>query len=434
MILLLTVSCKCFNTEQCHSLALTQNPALDYIVSVHQIHHTESLKAALQQVAEMYLDNAATSFPKPEYVYTAVNDWLRNGMAAGRGSHEGTDETGRMIDLGRSRLAQLLGLTSPSRIIYTLNCTDSLNLVLQGFLNAGDHVVATRIDHNSVLRPLQEIKQRGITVELADFDPASSLIDVEQFAALVSSQPTRLVVITHASNVTGTIQPVHDLIRIAHKAGAAVLLDAAQTAGHVPISMKEMGVDFLATAGHKGLLGPLGTGILCIGSGLENSLRPLRYGGTGTSSELLEQPLEMPSRYESGNANVPGIAGLSVGVEWIINESVDRIHEKIQALTQRLMDGLQEIPGVELLSPTQTPNVGIVTFNIHNQDCREVAMILDQSFRIRCRAGLHCAPLAHRTLGTFEKGGAVRLSPGVFTTDNEINAAVEAVHAIARLG
>ena len=282
--------------------------------------------------------------------------------------------------------------------------------------------------------PLQELKQRGITVDLANFDPASGLIDVEQFTRLVSSQPTRLVVITHASNVTGTIQPIQDLIRIAHNAGAAVLLDAAQTAGHVPISMQDMGIEFLATAGHKGLLGPLGTGILCIGDGLESSLRPLRYGGTGTSSELLEQPLEMPSRYESGNANVPGIAGLGAGAEWILKESVERIHEKIRALTQRLMEGLHEISGVELLSPQQTQNVGIVTFNIHNQDCREVAMILDQSFQIQCRAGLHCAPLAHRALGTFEKGGAVRLSPGVFTTDDEIQAVVEAVHAIAQLG
>lgn len=382
----------------------------------------------------MYIDNAATSFPKPECVYTAVNDWLRNGMAAGRGSHQGTDETGRMFDLGRSRLAKLVGLSSPSRIIYTLNCTDSLNIVLQGLLNAGDRVVASRIDHNSVLRPLQELKQRGITVELADFDPASGLIDVEQFTRLVSSQPTRLVVITHASNVTGTIQPIQDLIRIAHKSGAAVLLDAAQTAGHIPISMQDMGIEFLATAGHKGLLGPLGTGVLCIANGLENSLRPLRYGGTGTNSEFLEQPLEMPSRYESGNANVPGIAGLSTGAGWILEESVENIHRKIQTLTHRLIDGLRDTPGVELLSPMQSENVGIVTFNIHNQDCREVAMVLDQSFQIQCRAGLHCAPLVHRTLGTFKKGGAIRFSPGVFTTDDEIQSAIEAVHAIAQLG
>jgi cysteine desulfurase family protein len=434
LTLLLTVSGCCFNTEQCHSLALTQNPALDYIVSVHQIHHTESLKAALQQVVEMYLDNAATSFPKPECVYIAVNEWLRNGMAAGRGSHQGTDDTGRMIDLGRSRLAQLLGLSSPSRVIYTLNCTDSLNTVLQGYLNEGDRVVASTIDHNSVLRPLQALRQRGIVVELADFDPVSGQIDVEQFSRLVSSQPTRLAVITHASNVTGTLQPIQELIGAAHRAGAAVLLDAAQTAGHIPISMQDMEIEFLAAAGHKGLLGPLGTGVLCLGAKLEKSLRPLRYGGTGTSSEHLEQPLEMPSRYESGNANVPGIAGLNAGAEWIQKETVAGIRRKIQTSTDHLMDGLRGIAGVELLSPAQSDNVGIVTFNVRNQDCREVAMILDQSFQIQCRAGLHCAPLAHKTLRTFEKGGAVRLSPGVFTTDHEIRAAIEAVHAIAQLG
>jgi cysteine desulfurase/selenocysteine lyase len=391
-------------------------------------------KAALQQVADMYIDNAATSFPKPECVYTAVNDWLRNGMAAGRGSHQGADDTGRMIDLGRSRLAQLLGLSSPSRVIYTLNCTDSLNIVLQGYLNNGDRVVASTIDHNSVLRPLQALKQRGITVEVADFDPVSGQIDVEQFSRLISSHPTRLAVITHASNVTGTVQPIQELIGAAHKAGAAVLLDAAQTAGHIPMTMQEMGIEFLAAAGHKGLLGPLGTGVLCLAAELEESLRPLRYGGTGTSSELLEQPLEMPSRYESGNANVLGIAGLNAGAEWILKETVEDIHRRIQTSTDCLMSGLREITGVELLSPVQSENVGIVTFNIRNQDCREVAMILDQSFQIQCRAGLHCAPLAHKTLGTFEKGGAVRLSPGVFTTAKEIQAAIEAVHAIAKLG
>ena len=388
----------------------------------------------MQQVAEMYLDNAATSFPKPECVYAAVNDWLRNGMAAGRGSHQGTDDTGRMIDLGRSRLAQLLGLRSPSRVIYTLNCTDSLNIVLQGILKEGDRVVASKIDHNSVLRPLQALKQRDVTVDLADFDPVSGQIDVEQFSRLVSSHPTRLAVITHASNVTGTLQPIQELIRIAHKAGAAVLLDAAQTAGHIPISMPEMGIEFLAAAGHKGLLGPLGTGVLCLGIDQEKTLRPLRYGGTGTSSELLEQPFEMPSRYESGNANVPGIAGLCAGAGWILKESVESIHQRIQASTHSLMNSLQEIPGVELLSPAQSENVGIVTFNIKNQDCREVAMILDQSFRIQCRAGLHCAPLAHKTLRTFDRGGAVRFSPGVFTTAQEIQAAIEAVHAIAQSG
>lgn len=388
----------------------------------------------MQQVVEMYLDNAATSFPKPESVYTAVNDWLRNGMAAGRGSHQGTDDTGRMIDLGRARLAQLLGLSSPSRVIYTLNCTDSLNLVLQGYLNKGDRVVASTIDHNSVLRPLQALKQRGISVELAEFDPLSGRIDIEQFTTLLKGPPTRLVVLTHASNVTGVTQPIRELVRIAHDAGAAVLVDAAQTAGHIPISMQELGVEFLAAAGHKGLLGPLGTGVLCLGIDQETILRPLRYGGTGTSSELLEQPCELPSRYESGNANVPGIAGLSAGAEWILKETVESNYRKIQTLASSLINGLQEVPGVELLSPAQSENVGIVTFNVKDQDCRDVAMILDQSFRIHCRAGLHCAPLAHKRLGTFDKGGAVRLSPGVFTTEQEIQAAIEAVHAIAQLG
>ena len=273
---------------------------------------------------------------------------------------------------------------------------------------------------------------RGIDIAVVIFQ-----CDIERSHGIrqdLELHPTRLVVLTHASNVTGTLQPIQELIRIAHTAGAAVLLDAAQTAGHIPISMQDMGIEFLATAGHKGLLGPLGTGVLCLGVDQEKTLRPLRYGGTGTSSELLEQPFEMPSRYESGNANVPGIAGLCAGTGWILKESAESIHQRIQTSTSRLFDGLREIPGVELLSPAQSENVGIVTFNILNQDCREVAMILDQSFQIQCRAGLHCAPLAHKTFKTFDKGGAVRFSPGVFTTAEEIEAAIEAVHTIAQLG
>lgn len=381
----------------------------------------------------MYFDNAATSFPKPDSVCDAVDHWMRQGAAAaGRGSHRGSDEAARVVDRCRSQLSRLLGVPSPSQIIFTFNCTDSLNIVLRGFLRPGDRVLASTLDHNSVLRPLQALQdQAGVRFDLIDFDPVSGLLDLDDFSRQLQAEPVRLVVLTHASNVTGKIQPIGELTGMAHAAGAKVLLDAAQTAGHWPVSMSESGVDFLAAAGHKGLLGPLGTGILCIRRGLEKELQPLRYGGTGTSSESLSQPEEMPARFESGNMNLPGIAGLGAGVDWILKQPLSKLQSRIENRTQQLLAGIGEITGVRLLTPIYGEITGIVSFALGNQDCRDVAMILDQSFDIQCRAGLHCAPLAHQSLGTLDQGGAIRLSPGVFTTEQNVEATIQAVAAIA---
>ncbi len=381
----------------------------------------------------MYFDNAATSFPKPDCVCDAADAWMRGGAAsAGRGSHRGSDDAVRIVDRCRSQLARLLGVPTPSQVIFTQNCTDSLNTVLLGFLKPGDRVIASVLDHNSVLRPLQALRQeQRVTFDLVNFDPTTGLIDQNEFAAQLAKEPVRLVVLTHASNVTGQIQPVDQLVKMAHASGACVLLDAAQTAGHVPLSMTELNVDFLAAAGHKGLLGPLGTGVLCIRKGLERQIRSLRFGGTGTASESLSQPEEMPARFESGNMNLPGIAGLDAALSWILNRSVSRIHSDLFARTQQLLLGLSEISEIRLHTPLAGENSGIVCFSVPGQDCRDIAMILDQSFDIQCRAGLHCAPLAHQALGTFEQGGAVRLSPGLFTTNENIVAAINAVSEIA---
>lgn len=380
----------------------------------------------------MYLDNAATSFPKPDCVCDAVDAWMRHGAAsAGRGSHRGTDEAAVIVDRCRGRLARLLGVPSPSQIVFTFNCTDSLNIVLRGFLNPGDRVLASALDHNSVLRPLQAMKERsGIRFDLVAFDPASGLLDVEEFSRRLAERPVRLVVLTHASNVTGRIQPIAELTRIAHAAGAAVLLDAAQTAGHWPTNMTELDVDFLAAAGHKGLLGPLGTGILCLRRGVEQQVEPSRYGGTGTASESLSQPESMPARFESGNINLPGLAGLDAAVDWILTQSVSKLASQLQQRTRKLLDGLSEISAVRLLTPRTEDLCSIVTFEIPGHHCHDIAMILDQSFNIQCRAGLHCAPLVHQALGTLSRGGAVRFSPGVFTADEDIEAAIRAVEAI----
>jgi len=380
----------------------------------------------------MYLDNAATSFPKPDSVCDAVNTWMRQGAAAGRGNHRGSEDAQRLLDSCRSQLARLLDVPSPSHVVFTFNCTDSLNTVLQGLLKPGDRVLASKLDHNSVLRPLQALReQRSVDYHLIDFEPSTGQIDVEEWQRQLTTRPCRLVVINHASNVIGTVQDVAELTRLAHDAGALVLLDAAQTAGHLPISMTELDVDFLAAAGHKGLSGPLGTGVLCVRKGLESQLNPLRYGGTGTASESLEQPQSMPHRFESGNLNLPGIAGLNAAVEWIQTQSVSAIHSSIRQHSLRLMQGLLDIPQVRVLSPISGCETGIVSFELINQDCREMAMILDQSFDIQCRAGLHCAPLVHERLGTLARGGTLRFSPGSFTRAEDIDTALRAVAEVA---
>ncbi len=382
----------------------------------------------------MYFDNAATSFPKPECVYDAVDAWMRGGAAsAGRGTHQKAEAAGQMIDECRRQLATLLGVPTPSQIVFTLNCTDSLNTVLQGFLRRGDSVVATALDHNSVLRPLEALKQRiAIDVQVLPFDPETGLIDEQRYSEALAAGKIRLVVLNHASNVTGRVQRVEALTRVAHEQGAAVLLDAAQTAGHWPLNMAELGVDFLAAAGHKGLLGPLGMGILCIRRGMENELQPFRFGGTGTSSESLTQPDTMPARFESGNLNLPGIAGLHAASKWILNQTVPKLQSQIHTMTARLLDELNRMDSVSILRPCFEPdNCGIVSFNIGGMDCREVAMILDQSFDIQSRAGLHCAPLLHELLSTATSHGTIRLSPGLFTTEDEITSVVGAVREIA---
>ena len=382
----------------------------------------------------MYFDNAATSFPKPDCVYDAVDAWMRGGAAsAGRGTHRKAEAAGRMIDECRRQLATLLGVQIPTQIVFTLNCTDSLNTVLQGFLQPGDAVVATALDHNSVLRPLEALRQRiGIEVEIIPFDPVTGLIDAQRFGQVLAAKKIRIVVLNHASNVTGRVQSVAELTHLAHAHGACVLLDAAQTAGHWPLNMSELDVDFLTAAGHKGLLGPLGTGILCIRRGLETQLQPLRFGGTGTSSESLMQPDDMPVRYESGNLNLPGIAGLHAASKWILAQGVETLRSQIHVRTAQLLAELGCIENVSVLRPClESDNCGIVSFNILRMDCRDVAMILDQSFDIQSRAGLHCVPLLHQTLDTTSSHGTIRLSPGVFTTDDEIAHVVQAVREIA---
>ena len=381
----------------------------------------------------IYLDNAATSFPKPDCVYVAADTYMREmGAAFGRGSHGGTSDAARLVAQCRQRLARILDAESGDRVAFTFNCTDGLNLLLRGVLRSGDRVVTSTLEHNSVLRPLQQL-QSELELDLVhvDFDAETGLLDAEAFAHELFSKQTRLAVLNHASNVTGVVQPVEVISAAAHESGALLMLDAAQTVGHIPFSVRDLNVDMLASAGHKGLLGPLGTGMVYIRDGLEGEVLPIRCGGTGTDSESLVQPALMPTKFESGNLNMPGLAGLNAAAEWILLQSVDRLHSQISQRATQLSEALTKISGVRVFCAAAAQNVGIVSFTLNGMDSQDVAAVLDQSFQIRCRAGLHCAPLVHKTLDTIAAGGTVRLSPGPFTDQVDVEKAVAAVTQLA---
>lgn len=378
----------------------------------------------------IYLDNAATSYPKPPGVYEAVDRYQRTlGTAVGRATTRTGNEVQRTVDRCRSRAAELFGASRPEQVIFTFNGTDSLNLAIHGLLNAGDRVLATVWDHNSVLRPLAEHRRRGGDSALIPSD-GNGRLDLKSLEKELRT-PTRLVVVTHASNVTGILQPVREITELAHRYGALVLLDAAQTAGHVPVTLEDLGVDMISCPGHKGLLGPLGTGLLILRTGLENQLVPQRQGGTGTSSESDLQPETMPDRFESGNHNAPGLFGLEAALRWIEDLGVESIRQHEMSLTQRLIEGLADLPGttVHLASPG-LPRVGVVSVSLHRLEPQVLCSLLDQHFGIETRAGLHCSPRAHEELGTKESGGAVRFSVSPFTNEQEIDLALEALAQI----
>jgi cysteine desulfurase / selenocysteine lyase len=371
-----------------------------------------------------YLDNAATSFPKPEAVYRAMDRFLReSGANPGRSGHRLAASAAATVSQTRRLLARFFNAVAPEHVIFTLNATDALNLALKGVLKPGDHVVTTSMEHNSVARPLRKLQRAAVT---ATFVPASpeGLVSVSAMAEAI--QPgTRLVAMTHASNVSGTLQPVAEVGRLCRERGLLLLVDAAQTAGAYPIDVERMSIDLLAVPGHKSLLGPPGTGALVVGEGLR--LETLREGGTGSESESDEQPEGLPERLEAGTVNTVGIAGLGAALQFIEETGREQIRVHEEALVQRLLHGLSKTPGVSLYGPAPgEERAAVVSLNLEGWDPHEAAAVLDSSFDIQCRAGLHCAPLAHRTIGTFPLG-TLRLSPGLFNTESEIDAAIEAI-------
>lgn len=378
----------------------------------------------------IYLDHAATSWPKPPQVIQTMSDYLdKAGGNPGRSGHRLSIAAARYVYDTREALAELFHAPDPLRIVYTLNVTHALNLALRGIVHRGDHVVTTSIEHNSVMRPLRELERQGASLTVVCCKPDGTL-DLDAMRRAVTSG-TSLVVVNHASNVMGALLPVAEIAQIAHNAGALLLVDAAQTAGAVPIDVTAMGIDLLAFTGHKGLQGPPGTGGLVIAPDVDiTKLSPLVRGGTGSRSEFEEQPDDLPDRYESGTPNGVGIAGLGAGVHWVLDRQVESIRAHELELTTVLTAGLRCIDGVTVYGPRQSAQrVAVVSFRVAEQRVSDVGLRLDDEFGIMCRVGLHCSPAAHKTLGTFPEG-TVRLAPGVFTTMDDINATVAAVERV----
>lgn len=380
----------------------------------------------------IYLDNAATSWPKPEAVYQAVDRFQREiGASSGRGTYHNGIEAQRVVAEARAGCARLLGIADSRNLIFTSNGTASLNLALHGLLKPGDHVVTTVCEHNSVLRPLQcRVARHEIEITYVGCD-ARGYVEPKEISQAIRPN-TRLVAITHASNVTGALQPIAEITDIAHDTGSYVLLDAAQTAGSVPVEVASLNIDMLACGGHKGLLGPLGTGLLYLRPGLEGEISPHIQGGTGGSSLSASHPEQLPEKFEAGSLNVPALAGLGAAISFLASETIEAVQTHHFELTQRLIEGLSRIPTIQLYGPAASePRVGVVSFSVEGYDPQEFAAALDASCSIECRAGLHCAPLMHKTLGTAPAGGLVRFSPGWSTTVAEIDLALEAVTALA---
>lgn len=371
----------------------------------------------------IYLDNAATSFPKPPQVLRAVAGVMMQPFGnPGRGGHKAALRAGRVTDACREAVAELLGGV-PERVIFTLNCTDALNMAICGLLHRGDHVLVTHDAHNAVMRPLAGLERRGeITLSVLRANE-NGMIPPEAISEAV--QPaTALCVLTHASNVTGTVQPVRALIAAAHGFGIPVLLDAAQSAG--TLDLKDTGADMIAMPGHKGLLGPMGTGILYVGEHV--SPRPLREGGTGSASESVHQPDILPDRYESGTLQLPAIAGLLQGARFVRTHGA-AIHEYETYLIDKLRSRLSAMPEVTVYGDGEAPRVGVLSFNLQGRECAEIADLLDR--RGFClRGGLHCAPCMHRWLGTQ---GTVRASVGPFSTEAEIDSLGDAIAQIVQV-
>lgn len=380
----------------------------------------------------IYLDNGATTLRKPECVKEALLEAMASMGNSGRGVHDASLYAGRTIYRTRESLAELLGAAAPEQVVFTANATESLNLVLGGLLGPGDHVITTVCEHNSVLRPLYRLQGVELSVlpvkAEAGEERQAGILAYDELESLLRPN-TKALIITHASNLTGNITDLEQAAAFAKKHSLLLIVDAAQTAGAVPMDMERMGIDVLCFTGHKGLYGPQGTGGVCVRPGL--SIRPLKVGGSGIHSFDREHPSEMPAALEAGTLNGHGIAGLGAAARWLLETGVEQIRAREQALLRRFVDGVKEVEGVTLYgNPDLDRRTGIQSLNIRDYDSARVADWLYEDYGIAVRGGAHCAPLMHEALGTREQG-AVRFSFSYFNTEAEADEAAAAVRELA---
>jgi cysteine desulfurase family protein len=380
---------------------------------------------------DVYLDYAATSWPKPPVVLEAIRDFLENaGGNTGRSGHRRSIASSRAVSLARERLAELLGVEVPDELVFTKNATEALNLAILGLAPERGRIVTTSLEHNSVMRPLRDLEARGrCSVEVVRADGNTGELDLDEWAAAVRAPEPCLAVATHASNVTGVLMPIAAMAGIAGDAGVPFVVDASQSGGHIPLVLSELGASAVAMPGHKGLLGPSGTGLLYLAPGVD--IEPLIRGGTGSLSELEVQPDFAPDKYESGTLNAIGIVGLGAAAEHLRQVGVGQVHARSTVLGRRFREGLNAIDGITLYGPADPDDaVGIASVNIEGVPCATAARFLDDEWRVMTRAGLHCSPAAHRSLGTAPDG-TLRLSWGLDTTERHIDVALEGLRTIA---
>jgi cysteine desulfurase/selenocysteine lyase len=380
----------------------------------------------------IYLDNSATSYPKPEEVYTYMDQFYRKlGVNPGRSGYDICMEAGEVVEGTRKSLTEFFNGTDPNRLCFSYNSTDALNLIIFGMLEKGDHAITTTIEHNSVLRPLYHLEKfGGVEVEHIPFDE-KGFVEPDDFKKKFKNN-TQLVIVNHASNVIGTIQPVKEIGKLCRERGIPFAIDASQSAGKIPIDMEDLNLDVIAFTGHKSLLGPTGIGGLYVREGIE--IRHTRAGGTGVRSAVRTHLYEYPYRLEYGTPNTIGIAGLQAGIKWIFEQGMEKLHTHEMKLTKKLLDGLKEVDGVTLYCQDDlTDHISVILCNVDGFEALNTGTILDVDHNIACRTGLHCAPLVHEQLGTVKIHGGVRFGIGPFNTEKDIQTAIEAVKEIAEM-
>jgi cysteine desulfurase / selenocysteine lyase len=380
----------------------------------------------------VYLDNSATSYPKPPQVYDKMDRFYRSyGVNPGRSGYDLCIEAGDLVEDTRRLLASFFGGAEPERLVFGLNSTDALNLAISGLLGPDGHAITSTIDHNATLRPLWHLRDAGMALEHVDFD-GQGYIDPDDVVARIRPD-TKAVVLNHGSNVIGTVQPIAAIGRACRERGVPLVLDVSQTAGMVPVDLDDLGADVLCFTGHKSLMGPMGTGGMYVRPGVE--LHHSRAGGTGVRSIERRHLDEYPFRMEYGTPNLPGIAGLNAGVRWVLEQGIGAIHSHELGLWKRLRDGLAAIPGVRLYcQERETDRIAVLLFNVQGFIAGDVGTLLDVDHDIAARTGLHCAPMVHESIGTDRVKGGVRFGIGPFNTIDHIDQAIAAVAEIASIG